>query len=132
MLALDFKSLAILALLAALIAATVVLITAPRIADLPSLPRTEHAQEAHQGQAWDTEKIIGVMTGGGCGNVNVFACDDGTFLYLCANPDDASKLLGLFVSQTTGKVITGYAARTSYWTGKANSCTPIEPGVLVP
>ncbi len=132
MLALDFKSLAVLALLAALIAATVVLIVAPRVADLPSLPRTGHAQEAHQGQVWNAEKIIGVMAGGGCGNVNVYTCNDGTFLYLCANPDNASKLLGLFVSQTSGKVITGYTGDISHWDRKIKSCTPIGPGAPTP
>jgi len=38
------------------------------------------------------------------------------------------ELLGLVVSQATGKVITGYTARESCWTSKANFCTFMGPG----
>ena len=117
-------------LIAALIAllALAAAIAIPKLSDLPNLPRTKHAESAHTGQAWDVDSIIAVMSGGGCGTVNTYVCDDGTFLYICSNPDNISQLLGLVVSQTTEKVITGYTARESYWTGKANSCTFMGPG----
>ena len=62
------------------------------------------------------------------GTVNTYACDYGTYLYTFANPDAVGQLLGLVISQTTGKVITGFTARESYWTGKVNSCTFMRPG----
>ena len=125
-LALNPRSLLLAALIAML--ALSMAIALPKLSDLPNLPRTKHAQNAHSGQAWDVESIIGVMYGGGFGTVNTYACDDGTYLYTCANPDAVGQLLGLVISQTTGKVITGYTARESYWTGKANSCTFMGPG----
>ena len=125
-LALNSRTLLIAALIALL--AFAVAIALPKVSDLPNLPRTRHAENAHQGQAWDVDSIIAVMAGGGCGTVNTYVCDDGTFLYICSNPDYIRQLLGLVVSQTTGKVITGYTARETYWTGKANSCTFMGPG----
>ncbi len=134
MLTLDFRvrALAVLALLAALIAAAVVLI-APRVADLPSLPRTEHAEEAHDGQKWDSASITTTMSNGGCGPVDVYLCSaEDTLVYVCKSPSNSKNLLGLRVGATNRQVITGFSGSISYWMKKVRGCDYLGPGSLAP
>ncbi len=133
MLTLDFKSLAILALLAALIAATVVLIAAPRVTDLPSLPRTGHAEDAHDGQKWDSASITTTMSNGGCGPVDIYLCSaEDTVVYVCKSPSNPKSLLGLRVGATNQQVITGFSGSISYWMKKVRGCDYLGPGSLAP
>lgn len=117
--------LAILALLAALIS----LMVAPRVADLPSLPGSKHAGEAHEGQAWDAAAIAATMSNGGCGPVEVYLCSDDTYLYTCADPTNAARMLGLRVGATQQQIITGHVAREAYWKRQASKCVHVGNGL---
>lgn len=114
--------LALIALLAYIVAIV------PGLADLPKLPQTDHAQSGHEGQAWDAAAIVTAMSGGNCGPVDIYQCDDDTFVYTCQDPLNAARLLGLRVGATSHKIITGHTARTSYWQNQTASCTYLGPG----
>ncbi len=88
----------------------------PQPADLPTLPRTKHAETAHALETWNPVTIAGYM--GSCPNRVEFMCNESTIKYFCPAPDGRG-LLGLLVSNDGfPMVITGFRARVGYWEAK--------------
>ena len=88
----------------------------PAPADLPSLPRTKHAETAHALEAWNAVTIADYM--GNCPDQVKFMCNDNAIKYFCPAPDGKG-LLGLLVSNDGfPMIITGFKARASFWQNK--------------
>jgi len=88
----------------------------PAPADLPSLPRTLHAETAHALEAWNAVTIANYM--GNCPDQVKFMCNDNAIKYFCPAPDGKG-LLGLLVSNDGfPMIITGFKARASFWQNK--------------
>jgi len=77
------------------------------------IPLTDHASQAHAGQAWDADSIYEYMRGGNC-KPTVYACpSQDVVVYYCDMGDNKS--IGLVIGATIRQIITGLMARTSWW-----------------
>lgn len=110
-----------------LLLAAALLLTIPGIADLPALPRSDHARLRGNEEVWNPDRIADTMARGGCGQVTAYACPDDTIIFTCSNPNNALQQLGLVIGKTIQQVITGYTARAGYWQKKVDGCDYLGP-----
>lgn len=76
------------------------------------LPLTEHARSSHQAQAWNASSIQEYFRTSGC-TPREYLCPGDVVVRYCEVKDGLS--VGLFIGRKIQQVISGFAARTSYW-----------------
>ena len=92
----------------------------PDVASLADLPFSEHALTGHAYETWNAYTIAQYMSRNNC-SPRRYACVNRDFyLYVCEVPDKPGMSMGLFVGRTVHKIITGFAARTSYFYDRCN------------
>ncbi len=74
------------------------------------LPLTQHAQTSHSGQSWNAATIQEYMHK--C-TPHEYLCPSGIVVRWCEIKPGLS--IGLFIGEQVKQVISGFAARTSYW-----------------
>jgi len=105
--------------------------------NLGSVEMTRHAENGHLGQP-NARSISEKIDGGKCPNLSAYVCPrEGTVKIMCSEPgasatdglimgvSNAAEVVAAAVQPQYTKVITGYRARNSYWSGNLASCFPI-------
>ncbi len=78
-----------------------------------NIPLTRHALDGHAHQTWNAASIMDFMKSGGC-IPKEYSCaaQDFTVRYCEIKPGLS---IGLIIGNTIRQVVTGFAARTTYW-----------------
>lgn len=84
-----------------------------------TLPRTKHADVTRQDAKWNPVTIQDYFNKGKC-KPNIDICQAEDFeVHWCEVNDGMS--IGLVIGHTIRQVITGYMARTNYWSNKCQT-----------
>lgn len=86
-------------------------------ADYGAISLTNHAKKAHTGQAWTAERIQTFFSENRC-KPNINLCEDIEIHWCELRPGYS---IGLIIGRQVQKIITGFAARTSFW-ASPNRC----------
>jgi hypothetical protein len=97
-----------------------VTVPAPAPGLLGELPWTRHARDAHKDQAWSTAGVIDAISRENCSPIYMYSCPvQWEIRYVCPAERGSDLWLGLIVGYKTLTgdpiIITGYAARLSFW-----------------
>lgn len=83
-----------------------------------AIPRTNHANQSHQDQAWNAAVISEYFDAGYCKPI-IKDCPEEDRSYHYCKVKDKPFSVGLVIGLTEQVVITGFAARDNFW---ANRC----------
>ena len=89
-----------------------------------TLPLTEHAETKHVDETVNAASLAASVSAGTCRDMKVYVCpEESTIKILCKVGKDT--VGGLVIGTNldgSHQIITGYAARRSYWENNVNGC----------
>ena len=87
------------------------------LGDVETIPMTQHAREGHLNEGINATAMVEMIASGHCREMEVYECPaDATTKVLCKVSGNTwgGLIIGL-LDDGTSEIITGYAARYSYW-----------------
>ena len=87
------------------------------LGDVETIPMTQHAEQSHRNEAVNATALVEMSASGNCWEMEIYDCPaDATTKVLCKVGGNTwgGLIIGL-LDDGTSEIITGYAARYSYW-----------------
>ena len=80
-----------------------------------------HASTGHLNRTWNAININDYMESGAC-IPQEYLCPNGILIRYCDRPDKLGESIGLVINTIRDVIVTGYSAKTKYWSDQNRMC----------